>query len=732
LSAAAPTEQQVYLPDGSRQTADKVLREWKQRKDEALEGRAPFEAQWKLNEAFASGNQWLRIDEGGGTKRVLEDVRQRLRAQGRSVLETDVLTQYLMTAVGKLAADDFRPELLAAREGEDARDSAQSLNDQFGWGWEQEWRGDESCMDVLLTIAVDGTCGTRCRYDRSKGLFLGDFPHPTEPYQHGENGSQRTFPAGRPILDRTAARAYTADRAQYGEPSNLKTVREGRIVWEVMTPWNLLPPPGIEHPEDFPYDLIGRAVHIDTLKSAYPDKASLIKAEDIGESPVGSVAPGSAKADLKNHALLYSGYLRPTLNHPRGQTCIWLGSTLLELAESLPYNGAPWGPRAGISYFRYWKVKRRFWGRALIEPGIGAQRVRNKRLSQSDEVIDRGLPKTYISEGDAPRGMTGAPLELVELKAGATRPTIDQGIGPGGWMQESVQQCDVDIQQALGLHDQSIGAQAPAGTPYAALAMQAENDQTKLGPIVTAFKLGVCDLVRDTIEAMRQWPPGKRMMIEGEDGALRLLVHESENVPDSYLVIPAKGGGVPRSQGAELQKITDLWNAALYAGAVQQGAQEWLEWYKTSLDAGQAQELPAMDTRSEQQHKAALENVIMVRLLHPVPVAPFDDPQVHLPVHEQQQAQLQQLAMLGDQTAQAGSEVIEQHKQMHLQAAQAAQAGLPAATPPGGAAPPGGPAAATPGQFAASANGGQGQGVPTPDPAHLLGFLPRPGQRPTL
>jgi hypothetical protein len=44
-------------------------------------------------------------------------------------------------------------------------------------------------------------------------------------------------------------------------------------------------------------------------------------------------------------------------------------------------------------------VKGRFWGRALIEPGIGPQRRRNKRSSQIDEIIDRGLPKVFIEEG---------------------------------------------------------------------------------------------------------------------------------------------------------------------------------------------------------------------------------------------------------------------------------------------------------------------------------------------
>jgi hypothetical protein len=635
---------------------------------------------------------------------------------GRSIQEADVLTQYLWTAIGKMAADDFRPELLTEHDDQEGDLYAKQANKEYDFAWGEEIKGDRRCLEILHGISIYPVVPVRCRYDRGRGPFLGDVPHVgAEPYTHQPPGAEpteqnpnpeppppTTYAPGKPILDPAAARAYVADKTQYGEPVDLRPLREGAINWEVGSFWNTLPPPGVLVAEDFPYDLLVRAVHVDTLKGAYPQMAGQITAMALDQMGVlgqgdqtNSGQRGSA-AKLTEHALVYTGYLRPTVDHPRGQTIVWTGQTVLQLDESLPYTKAPWGPRAGITYFRYWPVKGRFLGRPLIEPMIGPQRVRNKRLSQADETIDRGQPFGVVTEGDIP-DKDGSPLEWVELKMGASSPVLNQGIGPGPWMRDSILQCDEDLQKVSGLNDVSVGASAPAGTPYASLAQQNENDQTKLGPIVQEFKLGVAELTRDSVEAMDQWPDGKSLLIAGEDDRLEIIVHKKPSAPAGYMVRPAKGGGLPRSQGAELQKINDLWTAAETSGAVAQDAVAWLDWFKNSLDAGQAQDFPEMNAKSQQQHKAALENVIMTRILQVVPVAPYDDAQIHIPVHDQQQATLAQAAMLGDRGAAAASQVIEQHKQMHLQMAQENQppgTGLVPTAPPGlppGAAPPQGP-----------------------------------------
>jgi hypothetical protein len=136
------------------------------------------------------------------------------------------------------------------------------------------------------------------------------------------------------------------------------------------------------------------------------------------------------------------------------------------------------------------------------------------------------------------------------------------------------------------------------------------------------------------------------------------------------MVKPAKGGTLPRSQAAEIQKIADLWNAAAVSGAVGRNPAAWLRWYKQSLDAGKAQDLPEMDLSDEQRHKAALENVVMVRTGQVLPVAPFDDAVVHDEEHREIELRLSEAAALGDEHAVQVLPIIQQHRELHVQQAQ--------------------------------------------------------------
>jgi hypothetical protein len=97
---------------------------------------------------------------------------------------------------------------------------------------------------------------------------------------------------------------------------------------------------------------------------------------------------------------------------PKGQQIVWAGDdTLLDVSTAAPATRTqPWGPRSGITYFHYWRVKQRFFSRSLYDAGRGPQRTRNKRISQIDEIIDRGLPKVFVEEGSIDEDeLTGTP-----------------------------------------------------------------------------------------------------------------------------------------------------------------------------------------------------------------------------------------------------------------------------------------------------------------------------------
>jgi hypothetical protein len=666
--------QEVRLPDGSSTDANDILGPWIDRRDAGKKARRPFEFQWMVNTSFAAGKQHLRYSPH--EHRVVE---RRKDDRDRMLLTMDTLAERCATAEGQISASDLRPELVLSADGGELDEGfAEQINLAYGWGWDEEWKGDRKLLTVLRELVRGtGTAALRCFYDRTKGQIVADqFPHMD----------------GRPLLKPDVRAKAMADTPQ---KVRMLPLRAGLIVWEFLSGWNLLPPPGVVDPFDFPYDLIVRPVYLPDLVSRYGDKAkavqeSNVRATDYIQSEVDDpVSKTQGAGKLQKHAFVYTGYLRPTAEKPDGETVVFTDdNVLLDFSPRLPYTDQPYGPRPGVTYFRWEILPGRFFGRAFIEKGIDGQKAVNKTINQVDEIIDRGMPVRWVERDSIDsEQVSGAPVAIVEVEPGAALPRDSSGIPVGPWMFQYLDALDSRIEKGMGIHNASLGSNSPGVTAYAALAQQLQADATKFDPIVQEFQLGIADVGRDTYEAMRQWGPQKQLLLAGDDGRLQALEFNATEIPAGFKVRPAKGASLPRSQAAEIQKITDLWNAAVVCGLVVQAAQDWIDWYKRSLDAGMAEELPQRDQSTEQRHKAALENVVMLRTGQPLPVSDYDNVQIHVDEIDTALMDAQQRLELGDPNAAAQVQALAAHREMHLAQAQqqsaipgaAPQAGLPAA-----------------------------------------------------
>jgi len=623
-----------------------LLQKWLKRKREAEEDRKQYLPQIKVNRKFAAGKQHLSVNTKDG--RVL-DIRER---HGIKLVTSDILTQYLLTAVGRMASNDYRPTFLVSQDNELAEDIARQMNLSFGWGWDHEWQGDKKILQVWRLLVIDGTCAIRCRYDSKFGDVIGSVP-----YKNGQ-----------PILDPTEARSYVAEERAAGRNVEIKELREGKVVWELLMADNLLPPPGFDEADNFPWEIINRPVLIDDLQNRYPKDAAGLEAEEIESS--GSLTAGLGFTDekevkLENRVMVYTGYERPNAKHPRGQVVVFTNDRILDRRDHLPYDSHPRGPSTGVHYFRWQALPGRFWGRAFIEGGIGPQQVRNKRLTQIDAIIDRNMPKVFVEENSLSRPKSGEPMEEIEIRPGAPLPKVEQGVPPGAWMLQDVRLQEENAERALGMRPISLGAPPPGVSAYSAMALLSENDAMKLDPIAQETRLEFVELCFDTMEAMRNWKPDKQIMIAGPEGQLQAHLFNANVIPPKYMVRPPRGGALPRSQAAELQKINDIWQASRNTPTPLS-----LEWYIESLNSGKAQDLPP-SLGDQQAHKAELENIAMVSSLVPAPVAEYDDDPRHVEIHRAFQVPLRALADLGDESAAQKVEVLETHIREHLGSAEA-------------------------------------------------------------
>lgn len=636
------------IVDDQVTSRDSDLARIRNRIKRAKSDRRRYEPQWHQNLAFAAGKQWLQwhTRERRLVLPKLPDGRERYTA--------DVLTQYRWTALGELTTDDDLPELLFAQEDMQGEEFADEINSALEWGWENEFQADEVLLDLKLKLIDLGTAAIRCRFDNNAGPIKANVPHLN----------------GRPLLDVEQAHEEVINAAAAGRHLQFKDIHEGKIRLDVGSPFNFLVPPGMEHERDFPWECWVGPELLDTLRDQWGARAAGLRPDEIssvsslGASEMGDILGPNPEADtgqpgkLEDHVLVYTYFERPSPKFPKGRVVTLAGDEMRVIDEQpqLPYQGPDGTYRSGITYFHYWRVTGRFWGKALIEPGIGPQRALNKRRSQIAETIDRGQPKVFIEEGTMTRKPTGRPVEVIELAQGAPLPKVDGGIQPGPWMNEEVAQLIQDLERALGIHTASLGANPQGVGNYSQLALLKEADQTKLGPILKRLKSGIGHVVENVLWDMREyWGSEKRLAIVGEENFLQEQMFNASKIPTFFRVKVATGAARPRSVGAQLKKIDDIATFSINSGQPLP-----VSWLLESYDSGEPAELPDAGATSAQQNKALMENDMLAQGLQPE-VDYFDPAMVHIPYHRlvQIQARLAGRQDIWDN--------VEQHIQIHLQ-----------------------------------------------------------------
>lgn len=653
------SELALTFPEGEMVDGDEATRAIKREISRAKEDRKRFEPTWHSDLAFAANKPWLVWDRDQRRLAFPPDLR------GKDLYSADVITEYRMTALGELMSGDDRPQVLLRREDEPSEGYEEILNLALGFGWDTEWRGDEVLSELRRMVIDLGTGAIRCRWDPAYGPML----HDNVPYLDN-----------RPLLDLEEA---TSAMGNGPNPNvQMRSMQRGRVCWDVLSPFNILVPPGVPHERYFPWECVVRPMRLADAKALWGKRVGDLKEDtDIGSilgldlraeitetySALGSPEGGQG-GRLKDHVWVYTYYERASPKYPSGRTLTFVGSKmrLVSIEDKLPYQLGDGSYHSGIVYFHWWRVTGRFWSRSLVGNMKDVQRSINKRATQKNEIIDRGLPYVIVERNSRAKQREGKVMELLEVERDEREPRPVPGLTPGDWMYRDIDMLRVDLEHATGLRGPRLGENPTGVTTYAQLALLNENDQVKRGPIREEHQLAINLLVEATIyDIKRYWGEERMIPLAGEEGRIELQSFNGANIPSFYMVEHAKGGSKPRSQGAELQKVQDLWMAAANSGAVQGAPTAWVSWYKDSLEAGQALDLPepSPDVHLE---KAKLENHVMLQGQQ-VPVQYYDPHALHIPIHREAQIEAE---YVGDQGT---WQLIEQHISEHMAAEMANQ-----------------------------------------------------------
>lgn len=609
-----------------------------ERRTAAKQDRQRYEGIWRLCQAFVAGRQWTALSKARDA-RVIEEPNPRKRQRHT----TNVLTQHFWTAIGKLYDDNFRPPMHFARPDAEALHFVDQAARAFQYAWDEEIGANDRILELLVELCGYGTVAARVRLDTMAGAYLGEAP---------VNEMGKIIPVDE--KDEDYQRILTGElRPSY------KTMREGRIAWDILSPFNFLVPPGVPYPDKFPWVIVETPMSLDDARAIWPDSAANLAEQDLaqvnligdrdvttGEDPLG----GNGK--LKEHCLVSTMYEVPSREFPDGRCVHTSQEAMLEEKTKLPYTIAG-QPKAGIAFFRYHRVPRRFYGIGIIEPAVGPQRRRNLADSQNSEMKDKNLgrvyaPKGALNESNMP---TGKIMELIEVKQSTDVGQIKetQGVPPGPWITAEKEAMDADIERVMGFRDVVNSESMRGVTAYAAFALQAEQEDKRVGPILTGLRSGIIELSKFTVAGIRMWwPTDKQVMVAGPDDAVDAFSFNGSQMPEAVYFRYPTGASAPRSPAAEIQKVFDV-----YDRSVSSGQPLGVKWLLDSLNAGKCMPFPKQE-QDLQREKAELENILvaqadpemMAQGAAPIMVGPLDDHLVHLGEHR---LAIQQAMLMGRQ-----------------------------------------------------------------------------------
>lgn len=664
---------------------------WKDRIRDAREAQRPNVPTWLLNLAFAAGQHWVAYDKVNHRVRSLRDL-EPSRYADRELYTADRITEYRMAQLGELESDDDRPELLVVQEGEQAEAAAEQLNDAVAHAWEHEWKAQLALSQARLYTLDLGVSALRCRWDPSKGPVTVHVP---------------INPAGEPVLhpDELASLEQTGAFTD-GSLPRYQPVNEGYTCWEAYSAFGILAPPGCNHEDKFPWEILFRPVSIDDLIDEYGAAAAGLQEDPDIASAMGlstdqavqdARSQGAGMRRLKGHVWVYTCFQRPNSRYPKGAVAVIASNNykLLSFTDQLPYQRPNGEYHAGVVYLHWWRLNDRFYSRAFTEPLRDPQRIINRRKTQKTEIIDRGMPGWFAREGDVPELPTGAPGEVTFLAKTAEPPVIKPGLDPGSWMSQDIAELADDLAHASTLSALRLGENPQGVETYSQLAQLNDNETSKRVTILhdhhrqigTLTELGVHDI-------RRYWPATKQILVSGEDNKIAAAAFQKSIIPDFFMVSAATGAPAPRSQGAQLKMLDAIWAAAVQAWVAVNDGATWVAWYAACLKAGKVLDLPGAKADT-QRELAYLENESIERGELPN-VADYDSITVHLPIHREAQDQAraagdQQTLLLLTRHIADHQEVAQQNAANVTATAQAAaaSAGLPSPGQPGSATPAG-------------------------------------------
>ena len=298
--------------------------------------RKPFEAEWRLNNNFLNGNQFVDINVLSD----LDQVEKNYYWQEREVYNH--IAPIIESRLAKLNA--IKPEM-------DIMPASSSIEDK---------KVAKLSQDILRAV-----------YER---LDI------SEKISRATTWSEITGTSFYKV-------SWNASRGKKIYDDKSREIREGDIEVSVLSPFEIFPDSSAcEEISDCESIIHAKAYSIRAIKNIWGVD---VKGEDIDIFDYASTSSSPSSSTKKNHAIVIERYESPSVDYPNGRLIVVCDDKLLYLGE-LPYINLASGER-GFPFIKQVSIRVPgcFWGKSVINKIIPIQRAFNAVKNRKHEYMNR-------------------------------------------------------------------------------------------------------------------------------------------------------------------------------------------------------------------------------------------------------------------------------------------------------------------------------------------------------
>jgi hypothetical protein len=641
--------------------ADFVNDEYQRRQTE----RQPFELQWRLNQEFLNGNQYLDINPINNS---IQEISKQYWHQEREVFNQ--ISTIVETRIARLSRQKPLMKVRPASGDESDVSSAKVTSMLMDHSWnEQEM--DPKYNDFVSWLEICGTVFHKPVWNVNKGKIM---ISQEIPKQEGADNTDHKDPE-------TKEKDYDQETMKmFGADQQILEIREGDIETVVVPSHEMFPDSSYRRTMDDVRSMIhAKAFHVDDIEDMWgikvnPEDVDVITLQKTSNSTgglgytVGRFRTGIT--NVKDHAVLKEYYERPSKKYPKGRFIVVAGDKTLH-AGPLPYTiGKDDHPDLPFIRTVSVHVPDCFWGKSVIERCIPIQRRYNALRNRKAEYLNLvTIGQWYEEEGsiDEDVELNNAPQNIIRYNKGHNPPKPVEFPNLPSSFENEEKTLMQEFSSVSGVSELSRFSEAPSGVKSGvALNIANEQDDTKIA--ITASRIA-----NSTVKLGKMWIRLYRQFVQ-EPRVLRTVgVSKEVEVKDwtvsnltSEDIFIENGSALAETPAQKRQMVFDLMNTGIFnRPETNPFAPESIQKILRLIEFGHW-ETGLEETHQLQRNRAKRESRNMMEGQQ-APVMDFDDHEIHIEMHNRQRMQAEYEEILRTPIGPMVDQIMRQHIGQHYQ-----------------------------------------------------------------